>query len=210
MRRTFDERVFPVLTPLAIDRGPPVPVHLESLALARRRAARGRPPKGRSTYFARVKVPPSSAALRPGRGAPAGQRWFVLLEDIIAHNLEALFPGLRIGVVRVPGHARRRLRSAGRRGRRSAARDRVGTAQAPLRRTGPARVESRNARIAARRCCSKRSSSSDFDCYEVDGMLGDGRAAGDRRPSTSPRCTTRRSRRRFPKRLIGADGHVRA
>ncbi len=94
MRRYFDERVFPVLTPLAIDKSHPFPyISNLSLSLAveldEPGAADGVP------VLARVKVPgslPRFVAL----DAPPGQRWFLMIEDLIAHNLEALFPGMRV------------------------------------------------------------------------------------------------------------------
>ncbi|HZO95573.1 MAG TPA: polyphosphate kinase 1 [Candidatus Baltobacteraceae bacterium] len=108
MRRWFDERVFPVLTPLAIDKGHPFPyisnlslslaVELEETSAA----------EGDVTHFARVKVPPLLPRFVAVDAAPGGQRWFVMLEDIIAHNLEALFPGLRV----IASHAFRVTRDA--------------------------------------------------------------------------------------------------
>ncbi len=95
MRRYFDERVFPVLTPLAIDKGHPFPYISNlslSLAVELDEPSAG---DGPSSMLARVKVPgslPRFVAL----DAPPGQRWFLLIEDLIAHNLEALFPGMRV------------------------------------------------------------------------------------------------------------------
>jgi polyphosphate kinase len=45
--------------------------------------------------LARVKVPGSLPRFVP-LDAPTGQRWYVMIEDLIAHNLEALFPGMRV------------------------------------------------------------------------------------------------------------------
>ena len=42
-KRFFEERIFPVLTPLAVDQGPSVSLYFESLAVARGRALRSRP-----------------------------------------------------------------------------------------------------------------------------------------------------------------------
>ncbi len=108
MRRWFDERVFPVLTPLAIDKGHPFPyisnlslslaVELEETSAA----------EGDVSHFARVKIPPLLPRFVPLESAPAGQRWYVMLEDVVAHNLEALFPGLRV----IASHAFRVTRDA--------------------------------------------------------------------------------------------------
>jgi polyphosphate kinase len=95
MHRYFDERVFPVLTPLAIDRGHPFP-YISNLSISLAVELEESSPEGPVPYFARVKVPGSLPRFVPVDSAPSGQRWFVLLEDIISHNLEALFPGLRV------------------------------------------------------------------------------------------------------------------
>ena len=95
MRRYFDERVFPVLTPLAIDKGHPFP-YISNLSVSLAVELEETGPEGIVSYIARVKVPASLPRFVPVESAPAGQRWFVLLEEIIAHNLEALFPGLRV------------------------------------------------------------------------------------------------------------------
>ena len=86
---TFVERVFPVLTPLAVDPGHPFP-YISNLSL--NLAVWLRDPSDRRTKFARVKVPP----LLP-RFLPAGDSdTFVPLEDVIAAHLELLFPGMEI------------------------------------------------------------------------------------------------------------------
>ena len=43
-----------------------------------------------------MKVPPTLPRFVPIEGAPAGERRFVLLEDLIAHHLDALFPGMTV------------------------------------------------------------------------------------------------------------------
>ncbi|MBV9439853.1 MAG: RNA degradosome polyphosphate kinase, partial [Candidatus Eremiobacteraeota bacterium] len=95
LRRYFDERVFPVLTPLAIDRGHPFP-YISNLSLSLAVELDDPATDGLEHYFARVKVPASLPRFVPVDAAPSGARWFVLLEDLIAHNLEALFPGLHV------------------------------------------------------------------------------------------------------------------
>ena len=85
----FVERIFPVLTPLAVDPGHPFP-YISNLSL--NLAVWLRDPGDRRTRFARVKVPP----LLP-RFVSAGEAsTFVPLEDVIAANLEHLFPGMEI------------------------------------------------------------------------------------------------------------------
>jgi polyphosphate kinase len=84
----FDERIFPVLTPLAVDPAHPFP-YISNLSLSL--AVTVRDPTTREQRFARVKVPP----LLPRFLALADQR-FVLLEQVIAARLDTLFPGMEI------------------------------------------------------------------------------------------------------------------
>jgi polyphosphate kinase len=84
----FDEHVYPVLTPLAVDPAHPFPyISGLSLNLA---VVVGNPSTG-AELFARVKVPP----LLP-RFLSVGNDKFVPLEDIIAAHLSELFPGMQI------------------------------------------------------------------------------------------------------------------
>jgi polyphosphate kinase len=89
LSRYFRQTIFPVLTPLAVDPGHPFPyISHFSLNLA----VIVRDPLRRHQRFARVKVPP----LLPRFVAlPDGER-FVALEQVIAANLQALFPGMEI------------------------------------------------------------------------------------------------------------------
>lgn len=94
LRKYFHERVFPVLTPLAIDAGHPFP-YISNLSLSLAVELQEETKDGPIDYVARVKVPPSLPRFIP-IDAPAGRRHYVLLEDLIAHNLHALFPGMKI------------------------------------------------------------------------------------------------------------------
>jgi polyphosphate kinase len=100
-RQYFRRSVFPVLTPLAVDPGHPFPF-LSNLSLSL--AVEARDPDSKERRFARVKVPeslprfvpfahfdPESAA--PAAGAPTD---FLPLEQLIAANLDDLFPGMEI------------------------------------------------------------------------------------------------------------------
>ena len=92
-RRGFDdlfhEKIFPILTPLAVDPGHPFPfISNRSLNLA----VTVRDPANRRTYFARVKVPP----LLPRFLTLPENGCFVPLEDVIAANLDELFPGMQV------------------------------------------------------------------------------------------------------------------
>ncbi len=84
----FDERVFPVLTPLAVDPAHPFP-YISGLSL--NLAVVVRNPETATEHFARVKVPPNL----PRFHVVAEQR-FVPLEDIIAAHLDQLFPGMEV------------------------------------------------------------------------------------------------------------------
>jgi polyphosphate kinase len=94
LKRTFDERIFPVLTPLAVDQAHPFP-YISNLSLSLGVELFEQTPDGERTHFARVKVPGSLPRFWPVE-APAGQTWFVLIEDMIARNLQVLFPGMRL------------------------------------------------------------------------------------------------------------------
>jgi polyphosphate kinase len=84
----FAERVFPVLTPLAVDPAHPFP-YISGLSL--NLAVIVRHPGTETEHFARVKVPPNFS-----RWLPLGQQRFVPLEDVIAAHLDMLFPGMRV------------------------------------------------------------------------------------------------------------------
>jgi polyphosphate kinase len=87
---TFHERVFPVLTPLAVDPGHPFP-YISNLSL--NLAVLVADTADGQRRFARVKVPP----LLPRFLSPDDDaRVLVPLEDVIAANLGPLFPGMRI------------------------------------------------------------------------------------------------------------------
>ena len=97
LQRYFDSEIFPVLTPLAVDPGRPFP-HISNLSL---NLAVLLVDESGQRRFARVKVPqtlPRIVAVHQVAEAARsdGRRLFVLLEEIIAANLETLFPGMRI------------------------------------------------------------------------------------------------------------------
>ncbi|WP_104107062.1 RNA degradosome polyphosphate kinase [Nocardioides sp. 616] len=98
-KRIFKERVFPVLTPLAVDPAHPFP-YISGLSL--NLAVIVRHPKTGTEHFARVKVPPIFT-----RFVPLGNQRFVPLEDLIGEHLKRLFPGMEI----VQSHAFRVTRN---------------------------------------------------------------------------------------------------
>jgi polyphosphate kinase len=85
----FDERIFPVLTPLAVDPGHPFP-YISDLSL--NLAVVVHDPESDLRRFARVKVPP---LLPRFVVMPDGER-FVPLEQVIAAHLHHLFPGMEV------------------------------------------------------------------------------------------------------------------
>jgi polyphosphate kinase len=87
-KRLFKERIFPVLTPLAVDPAHPFP-YISGLSL--NLAVLIRNPKTRKEHFARVKVPPIFS-----RFVPVGNQRFVPLEDVIGEHLKRLFPGMEV------------------------------------------------------------------------------------------------------------------
>jgi len=84
----FRERVYPVLTPLAVDPAHPFP-YISGLSL--NLAVVVKNPETGVEHFARVKVPP----LLPRLVLAAPQR-FVPLEDVIGAHLQQLFPGMEV------------------------------------------------------------------------------------------------------------------
>ncbi len=87
-KRLFKERVFPVLTPLAVDPAHPFP-YISGLSL--NLAVLVHNPKTDKEHFARVKVPPIFS-----RFVPLGNQRFVPLEDVIGEHLKRLFPGMDV------------------------------------------------------------------------------------------------------------------
>jgi polyphosphate kinase len=97
----FVRRIFPVVTPLAVDPGHPFP-HISNRSL--NLAVLVRDPHDGRKHFARVKVPPSLSRFL----ALEGGETFVPLEDAIAANLDKLFPGMEV----IEHHAFRVTRNA--------------------------------------------------------------------------------------------------
>ncbi len=102
LRRYFEEELFPMLTPLAIDPGHPFP-HISNLSL---NLAVEIVDEDGGVRLARVKIPQvlerfiavpakDSDEQEDPLGEDSGHE-FVLLEELIAHNLDLLFPGLEV------------------------------------------------------------------------------------------------------------------
>jgi polyphosphate kinase len=84
----FKERVYPVLTPLAVDPSHPFP-YISGLSL--NLAVVVRNPNTGTELFARVKVPPLLDRL-----VEVSPQRFIPLEEVIAVHLDQLFPGMEI------------------------------------------------------------------------------------------------------------------
>jgi polyphosphate kinase len=88
MSTLFDEQVFPVLTPLAVDPSHPFP-YISGLSLNLAVVVKNK--EADNELFARVKVPPSLP-----RFIEVSRQRFVPLEDVIAGHLDKLFPGMEV------------------------------------------------------------------------------------------------------------------
>lgn len=88
VKRLFKDRIFPVLTPLAVDPAHPFP-YISGLSL--NLAVVLRNPKSGKELFARVKVPSNF-----DRFVSLGNARFVPLEDVIGAHLRRLFPGMEV------------------------------------------------------------------------------------------------------------------
>jgi polyphosphate kinase len=89
IERLFRTQIFPTLTPLAIGPGRPFP-YISNLSLSL--LVRLRDPELDHEVFARVKVPKEVLP----RFVEIDKNTFVPLEDVIAHHLDDLFPGMQI------------------------------------------------------------------------------------------------------------------
>ena len=88
---SFQNNIFPVLTPLAVDPSHPFP-YISGLSL--NLAVVVRNPESNSEYFARVKVP--SNLQRFHLASNDGRRRYIALEDILSAHINDLFPGMEI------------------------------------------------------------------------------------------------------------------
>ncbi|MCU0505401.1 MAG: polyphosphate kinase 1 [Chloroflexi bacterium] len=163
LRRRFEEEIFPVLTPLAVDPAHPFP-YISTLTLSL--AIGVRDPETGDRRFARVKVPPSLPRL-----LPVGDGEWVTVEQVIAANLDMLFPGMEVE----EAHLFRVTRDADFEIEEDEAADLLEAIEAELRRRrfGEAvRLEVERAMPATtRRTLLHGIGLGDESCFEVDGML---------------------------------------
>ncbi|MHA7281353.1 RNA degradosome polyphosphate kinase [Arthrobacter sp. TMS2-4] len=98
LHKVFAEKVFPILTPLAVDPAHPFP-YISGLSL--NLAVVVRNPVSQKELFARVKVPDQLPRLMSVDGPRAGNvagriARFIPLEEVIAVHLDQLFPGMEV------------------------------------------------------------------------------------------------------------------
>jgi polyphosphate kinase len=89
--KIFSDRIFPVLTPLAVDPSHPFP-YISGLSL--NLAVIVKNPTTGAVFFARVKVPPILNRFMPV--GPSKAHRYIPLESVIAIHLQELFPGMVI------------------------------------------------------------------------------------------------------------------
>jgi len=170
LTKMFNERVFPVLTPLAVDQGHPFP-YISNLSLSLGVEMYEITAEGPVVRFARVKVPASLHRLVPVE-APFGENHFVLLEDVIAHHLDSLFPGLEIRA----SYCFRVTRDADLDLQEDEADDLLRAIESELRRRRfgePVRLEVESSMPPhLREMLMQALSLGEVDLYAIDGMLG--------------------------------------
>jgi polyphosphate kinase len=100
LNKFFEEQIFPVLTPLAVDPSHPFP-HISNLSL--NLAVVVKDPETEEELFARIKVPKVlprfielPEQLRQRHRKKTSIWSGVPLEQVIAHNLQDLFPGMNV------------------------------------------------------------------------------------------------------------------
>lgn len=97
LRTYFEQQVFPVITPLAVDPGHPFP-HISNLSNNLAVELQGE----EETRFARVKIPDvlprliHLESILDGAGKASTGYTFVWLDDLVSLNLSSLFPGVPV------------------------------------------------------------------------------------------------------------------
>ena len=172
----YNEKVFPVLTPLAVDPTHPFPyisplsLNLGVVVQATDGPSPADPPKFKNEpRFVRIKVPSVVPRLVP---VPGRDETFVLVEELIQANICSLFPGMDPG----PSYCFRVTRDADIEIREQEAEDLLRVLQREIRQRrfgSPVRLE-----IAAdmpqvlRKYLTESLNLIDDDVYEVEGPLG--------------------------------------
>jgi polyphosphate kinase len=163
LRQRFIEEIFPVLTPLAVDPGHPFP-YISTLSLSI--AVGLRDPETGERRFARVKVPQILPRL-----IEIDRHRFVLIDQVIAANLDLLFSGMEI----LEHHLFRVTRNADLALEEDEADDLLMAIEEELRRRrfgAAVRLEvERSMPEATRQILMRGIGLREEDCFEVRGML---------------------------------------
>lgn len=94
LRNYYEQHIYPVLMPLAVDTAHPFP-YISGLSL--NLSIKIRNPKSGKLEFARLKVPQMIPRLiRVDARESLDSVRFIALEDLIAHQLDGLFPGMEV------------------------------------------------------------------------------------------------------------------
>ncbi len=98
----FESEIFPVLTPQAVDAGRPFPM-ISSRSINFVIELRSQNADDERAHFARLKSPNNVPRflylpddLREGDNLTSGEGRILLMEDLIAHRMETLFPGYKV------------------------------------------------------------------------------------------------------------------
>ncbi|MDP9110314.1 MAG: polyphosphate kinase 1, partial [Candidatus Eremiobacteraeota bacterium] len=154
-----------------VDSGHPFP-YISNLSLSLAVELEEVTPDGVQLHFARVKIPPTLPRFVPVESAPEGERWFVLLEDLVAHHLDALFPGMDVR----ESYLFRVTRDADLDLQEDEADDLLAAIESELqrRRFGePVRLEiERGMPDYMRDLLLEALTLSSLDCYEIEGLMG--------------------------------------
>ncbi|HZE69910.1 MAG TPA: polyphosphate kinase 1 [Pyrinomonadaceae bacterium] len=100
LKKYFDEKVFPLLTPLAVDPSHPFPyisplsVNIALMVDVPDEPSPDLPKSKLDSRFVRIKVPSAVPRLVP---VGFSNSKFILLEDVIEANIQSLFPGMTPG-----------------------------------------------------------------------------------------------------------------
>jgi polyphosphate kinase len=176
LREFFKKKVHPVLTPQAVDQGHPFP-YISNLSLNLGLMVEPRPELGitqsltgkTEPRFARIKVPPRVPRLVP---VVEGGTKFVLLEELIASNVELLFPRMQASEFQLF----RVTRDADVEIREDEANDLLGSMEKTLRNRrfgSPVRLEvAAGMPVSMRDYITKELELTAEDVYVVEGILG--------------------------------------
>ena len=191
-------RLFPVLTPLAVDPAHPFP-YISGLSL--NLAVVLVNPRTGKEHFARVKVPPVLPRLlrvrARARRVAAGRHVRHPVRAARGRHRRAPRPALPghggARALHLPGHPQRGPRGRGGRRREPPHRAGAGADPPPVRAAGAPRGRGRHGRARASTCWSASSASPDREVYRLPGAARPARRSTSSPTSSAPTCTSTRS-----------------